>query len=313
MSRVPSPDRDSRYVLTGPGGWIGSAYLAWFAANLGPAWPDRVSLYGSSARELTAPDGSKLWVRGLEDVRAADVDGAVVIHLAYLTKEKVEALGDQAFLAGNLGIDERLLSALSDGRPRGVFVASSGAAAQAEAGVDRHLYGMAKLMQEDRFLAWGREAGVPVLAGRIWNLAGPYMNKLESYALSSFLVQALQTGRIRVAAAVPVYRSYLHVGDLCALTTAVLAGGRAPETAVDLCGSLVVEMQDVAEAAAAATGLPPSAVERDSIDYARPSVYLGAAFETRSLAFASGVRLRDFAAQVADTAADLRERSGRVA
>src|ERR1700712_392088 len=107
-------------VITGPTGWIGTALLSYLADTRGADWAASVRLFGSHARTIVAPDGARIDVRALEDIRPRDVDGAIVIHLAYLTKEKAATLGDQVFDAGNLAIDDCLLTALASARPHSV-------------------------------------------------------------------------------------------------------------------------------------------------------------------------------------------------
>ena len=187
-----------------------------------------------------------------------------------------------------------------------MFIASSGAAAMAERGLDPHPYGRAKLAQEARFAELAADTGSPLCTGRIYSLAGPYMNKLDGYALSSFLLQGLRTGRIRIEARRPVFRSYLHVLDLARLVLGALAQGDGWTGPLDLCGAQVLEMQDVARAAAKAAGLRPSAIQRAALDLSRPSAYLGDPVHTRTLALGHGVGLRSFSTQVADTARWLR-------
>ena len=295
----------TRSVLTGPTGWIGTAFLAALAAEGGLGWTREVRLFGSGARRLIAPDGSSLEVRALDDLRGADVEGARLIHLAYMTKEKVAALGAKAFMAGNSAIDDRVLDAVSAGRPASVFVASSGAARQAETGLGRELYGLCKLTQEQRFLDWGAATSVPVLAGRIFNLAGPYINKIDSYAVSAFLKQAFTSNAVRIEARTPVYRSYLHISDLCSLVLGALSRGMATGKAIDLCGALVVEMEDVAREALRAARAD-GGVERGRIDFDRPSLYLGDPEPARTLALRLGLHLKSFAHQMDDTADHLR-------
>lgn len=302
-----TPAAFPRLVITGPTGWIGTVFLAQLA-RANAQWPRGVTLFGSSARQVDAPDGTSFAMRSFDTIGPKDVEGALVLHLAYLTKEKVELLGERAFFDTNSAIDERLLAACRDGRPRGVFVASSGAAALAERGRDRHLYGMCKLLQEDRFLDFGAKAGVPVLAGRIYNLGGPWINKLSAYAISNMLVQAFDTGAVRINATVPVYRSYLHVEDLCALVLAGLEDGLAPGRPVDLCGAEIVEMAHVAEEVVRVAGLGAVAIVREPLDYDRPAIYVGDPTQTLTLALRYGIRLRGLAAQVADTALYLREK-----
>jgi len=110
----------------------------------------------------------------------------------------------------------------------------------------------------------------PIIAGRIFNIAGPYMNKLDAYAMSAFLVEALSDGKITIKAGVPVFRSFLHVFDLCDLILKMGEQGISRPFAVDLCGPEVVEMEDIAAHVADAVGgnIP---ITRGEVDYQRPS------------------------------------------
>jgi nucleoside-diphosphate-sugar epimerase len=293
-------------VVTGPTGWIGTALLAAIARRRGPGWQREVRLFATTGRDHTAPDGSVLPIRALSSLTGTDTRGALVVHLAYLTKEKVESLGEQAFFATNSAIDQALAAALEDGPAAGLFVASSGAAALAAAGTDYHLYGVSKLLQEQRFLRLAERLDMPMIAGRIFNIAGPYINKIDSYAISAFIAQALRTGSIAIGATTPVFRSYLHVDDLCALVLGALEAGIGRFAATDLSGAEVLEMSDIAVAVAAATGLGRAAIHRAAVDHGRPSVYLGDSTHTRTLAMELGLDLAGFPQQVADTLAYLR-------
>jgi nucleoside-diphosphate-sugar epimerase len=289
-----------RFVVTGASGWVGQAVLHTLKHRLGRGWAGRVKTFGSTERRLPTPAGLAPQ-RALESLRPADVEGAYVLHLAFLGREKGGA-DEAAFRAANRAIDAEIAAALRQVRPAGLFVSSSGAAKMAETGVDRHAYGLAKLEQEALFADLAAATGAATLIGRIYNLAGPHMNKLESYALSAFLLQARDTGVIRIEATRPVYRAYLHALDLAALVIGALKAGEGWDGPKDLCGMTAVEMQDVALAAAKAAGLPASALRRGSVDLQRPSVYLGDPVHTRTLALGLGLTLESFETQVRDTA-----------
>ncbi len=290
-----------RVVVTGPTGWIGSALLAVLADRFGPRWHQTTRLFGSSRRTVTAPDGTDMPMESLDALCPDDLDGAIVVHLAYLTKEKAGLLGERQFSDVNLSIDDKVLGALATATPQSVFVASSGAAALAADGRDRHPYGMSKLRQEDRFLAWGAASGVPVIAGRIFNVAGPHINKLDSYAIAVFIGQARRDGAIRIEARVPVFRSYLHVSDLCALIIEAGTQGIGRSRAIDLCGAEVLEMSDIAATVAQLID-PLIPIAREGVDWLRPNAYLGDFVDTKTLAMQTGVPLASFLDQVADTA-----------
>lgn len=305
----PIAKDDAPIVLTGPTGWIGTAMLATMADRRGPDWAKSVRLFGSGKRMLQAPDGTMLPMRRLATLAAADLDGALLIHLAYLTKDKLDVLGERKFVDGNLAIDDHVLAALADSRPKGVFVASSGAAKLAQEGRDRHPYGLCKLRQEDRFLALSSKTGIPVLAGRIFNLAGPYINKGHAYAIASFLLQARETGRILIESSTPVFRSYLDVGDLCALVLEAASKGFGRAAPVDLCGAEILEMQDIALAVARHEGLGIEAVQRCTPDFSGPSIYVGNFIDTKLLSMELGHELVPFERQVMKTADWLRSSS----
>lgn len=292
-----------RWVITGPTGWIGQALLALLASE-GDADALRpggtLTLFGSRATNFKLPSGELVAVRPLSDIGPDDVAGARVIHLAYLTKDKVAVLGEEAFRAGNEEIDGALLRAMEQSSPAALFVASSGAAHLAEREVDGHLYGRMKLEQEARFLGFGKAHDVPVLCGRIWNVAGPHINKLDAYAVSNFAVQAIKTGEIRIDAGQPVFRSFLHVTDLCRLILRALRKGHGGARPVDLCGNSVLEMSDIAALVAAEVGGAVT-ISRATMNFASRSDYLGCAQETRVLAMQLGIALADTALQVRDT------------
>lgn len=291
-----------RYVITGPSGWIGQALLAQLELTFGPALSSHVALFASGARQQYLPSGRQLPVRALDTIRPADVDGARVIHLAYLTKEKVDQLGEQRFVATNRAIDGAVLDAMSVAAPASVFVASSGAAALTAGGANSHPYGLTKLHQEQRFLEAAVRSGVPTIAGRIFNLAGPYINKQAAYAVSNFALQARETGRIRIEATVPVFRSYLHVGDLCSIIVAAADRAAYLPGPIDLCGGEIVEMDDLARIVARAVG-GDCLIDRAPIDYSASSSYLGDFTKSKALAMYLGVELAGLDRQVRDTVA----------
>lgn len=296
---VPVVHPSARFVVTGPSGWIGQAMLARLAAATGSRLGGRVTAFASSARRMALPWGEQIDVRALDTITADDVRDAHVIHLAYLTKEKADLLGERRFMDGNLAIDDALASAIAAAAPASLFVASSGAASLAAAGRDYHPYGMAKLRQEARFLEWGGKAGVPVIAGRIFNIAGPHINKVRSYAISNFAVQARESGTIAIEATVPVFRSFLHVNDLCDLVIAAALNRVQRTGPIDLCGAETVEMEDLASLVADASG--GATVHRAALGYGSSSAYLGDYTDTKLLAMELGIALSPLRKQVEDT------------
>ena len=56
---------------------------------------------------------------------------------------------------------------------------------------------------------------------RVFNLAGPFINKIQIYALATMIGDALAGRPIEIRASHRVLRSYLHVGDCIDALSAV--------------------------------------------------------------------------------------------
>lgn len=300
----------TKYVVIGPSGWIGNALLSWLGKSIGEEWRSKTKCYGSSARMIVGPDNQPLEVLALADLLQADLSGAVVFHLAYLTKEKAAELSDGEFFSRNQAIDQLVLDAITASMPKAIFVASSGAAADAQSGKGRNLYGVTKLLQEDRFLAYAAKSGLPTFVGRIFNIAGPYINKFDHYAVSSFAQQAILSGQINVTASIPVFRSFLGVIDLIELVTAELLTGAPDLVPIDLCGHELLEMGQIAATVAHETaGLtkkPVVPIFRPKIDFSRTSSYFGDPRPALQLALKHDISLMPFPVQVRETIAYMR-------
>lgn len=300
-----APNNMHRYVVTGPSGWIGRTLLARLASELGDAIGAKVIAFASSARSQSLSPTQSMEVRALETLAPTDVAGAHLIHLAYLTKEKAEQLGERSFTETNLAIDDAVLTAISSAAtagaaPASIFVASSGAAGMAIAGRSLHPYGLGKLRQEARFLEIAARFDIPTIAGRIFNLSGPNINKLSSYAISDFALQALESGNIMISSEIPVFRSFLHVEDLCALIAGAAHQGMGAARPVDLCGSEIVEMEDLAAAVVRAVG-GNRTIGRGPVDWSDTNAYIGDFVQTKMLAMQLDIPLAGFERQVQDT------------
>ena len=297
--------RRARYVVIGPSGWIGRVVLHWIANQMGEKWRDQTLCFGSSTRDVAGPDGRLMNVLALSELAHADLSGAIVFHLAYLTKDKTSGLSDTDFFGANLSIDEAVLDAVEASQPRGIFVASSGAARDAQTGEGRNLYGITKLLQEDRFLSHAQQTGLQTLVGRIFNIAGAHINKFDLYAISSFAQQGLTKGHIEVSATIPVFRSFLGATDMVEIIIAELLTGAPRLSRIDLCGAELLEMGQIASVVGQEVsqwnGKQPVTISRPAIDFTRSSSYFGDARPVLELSLRHGIALKSFQEQTRET------------
>lgn len=295
---------DLRVVVVGAGGWLGLATLELLHRLLGTDFRRRVRAYGSNARTLHLRGGVEVEQSAAKDLADLAPAPSLVLHLAYLTQEKARTMSAEAYETANRAISANVLVALDRIGATGVFVASSGAAHVAEdpgAAAALRLYGGLKREDERAFAAWAAQGERRAAIARIFNLAGPYINKTSSYALACFIADALAGRPVSVAAARPVYRSYVPISQLMSVVFGVLTDPRAGAVRFDTAGDGAREMGEVAGEVAAALG--------DSVPVVRPPLssetadrYVGDGARYDELRLRYGVGPASFTDQILETA-----------
>jgi nucleoside-diphosphate-sugar epimerase len=241
-------------AIAGAGGWIGLATLDLLEKALGDDLGSRVSCYGSAARTLTLRSGRRVPQSPLADLASLDAPRIWLLHYAFQTKDRAEAISEEAYRAANDAISATVLDAVNRLPVEAIFVASSGAATKADdpaASAAMRLYGGMKRDDEDRFAAWGEAHGRRAVIGRIFNITGPYINKHQAYAIANFILDALSGGDIHVRAPREVFRAYVAIRELVSLVFAMMAEPDRGVARFDSGGD-VMELGGVAAAVAAA-------------------------------------------------------------
>lgn len=317
MNRIALPPtlagqlRDSRWrvLVTGASGWLGGAALELLAHGLGPGWPGRVEAFGSSARRLTLRDGTEVRQRPLSELGALPSRPSLLLHFAYLTREKMAGMSPDSYMETNREITRTVLEAGAQAGVERAVVMSSGAvhaALAAPASPDPALlYGRLKLEDEAMFASFAQAApGRRALAVRLFNLSGPYINK--PYALTSFIEQA-RAGRISVQARSDVTRSYTSAANLLGVGLGHLLSDEAePFLCIDTAGECEVEMGALAEAVRAVVN-PSATIVRALQDGSPADRYVGDGRIYRALMQRHGVTEDPLPRQIGDTADYLRQ------
>jgi UDP-glucuronate decarboxylase len=304
-------DGDLGVVVTGGGGWLGQATLEMLDGALGTALASKVQVFGSSSRRLALRSGRSIAVEPMGQL--ADRDRRrrtpqVVAHYAFVTREHAGTQSLSAYVDTNRAISDAAVDLAARDETVGVFVPSSGAVYGPDRTVQEDLdvnpYGALKLADERRF---SRLAGGPtnrqVVVSRVFNLAGPFLNKPDLYALGTILTDIARGGPIRIRAARPVIRSYVHVQDLVELAFAAMLGlVPVPDRAFDTAGEIEVELAQLAELAAAVLGRPEMPVERPLLTEAAADRYVGDRTNFARMAAEHALALRTLTTQIEDTA-----------
>lgn len=295
-----------RIIIVGAGGWIGRALLAGLYDALEESAGDRIACFGSAPRHVDIGAGRTVPQRALADLAQLPRQPSVLFHLAFLTKDKVAAMDQAEFCRANRALSRQVFDALEPIGVDRLFLASSGAAAFADdatAASDLRVYGALKRDDEELFAGWA--SALPdrrALIVRIHNLSGPFINKHDTYALASFVLDALAGRPIAVSAPMRVERSYVAVRELLSLAVAALLAAEGPAVRQLDSGGEALELGDLAQRIAAELG---GWIERPPVTSDRRNSYVGNAREYGELLRQLAIPPVSLETQIRETAAYL--------
>ena len=297
-----------KIVVTGGGGWIGQATLEMLESALGDAIDERVSIFGSSNRNLQLRSGRVLPCRVLPEIDSIDASAKLFIHYAFLTKDRLLDQSVESFIAANQAISDSVVAAIEQSDTRGIFALSSGAVYKKGTHVldddlQANAYGVMKMVDEKRFAELAAKKKIPFCMPRLFNLSGPFINKLDLYALSSMIKAVLEGKPIVIRAAHRVVRSYIHVADLVTLAFAMLLEPQDNDQSIfDTAGENALDLGDLADHIRKALGHSECLIERPAIVEGRDDVYVGDGQAMRRIMQQRNLILRDLPQQIRDTA-----------
>ncbi|NTW38281.1 MAG: NAD(P)-dependent oxidoreductase [Cellulomonadaceae bacterium] len=294
---------DLRVAITGATGWFGATALDLLYQAYGDSAGERVCAYASAPRTTSVADGREVAVLPLGDLPSQSPAPSIILHFAYLTRDRVADLGVDAYVRANMSISATVLDSVLAHRPLGIVMTSSGAVygsgARPSADVGSDPYGALKRVDELAFRAACDEIGATLVVPRVFSVAGARMTKPDKYALGSMIGAALSGGPVVVRASTPVRRSYCGVDEVVALAIWAAACGRPG--AWDS-GGTVVELGELARVVATEFGLDPASVVRSWDPLGPADDYFGVGDRMDVLAAEAGIDLRSLPSLVRATA-----------
>jgi nucleoside-diphosphate-sugar epimerase len=295
-------------VVIGATGWLGRATLDLLDAALGPELEARVRAFSSQANKIRLQSGRHIKTEPLNALAELPDRGRYLfLHYAYWTRDRLQSATHEDFVAANTMIQQTVASAAERLELLGFFLPSSGAVYQKdgtlETDVKSNPYGFMKLRDEEVFTNLCQRLICPLTIARIFNLAGPYINKLQTYALSSILLGALRDGRITLRSAHPVIRSYVDVRDLLGISLrSFFDPQRDPIIRFETAGEREIEIGELARLARDHVVGGNVRIERPGRESEPVDRFVGDPTAFRQLAKNYGVQLRMLVDQMRDTA-----------
>lgn len=289
-------------IVTGTGGWLGRAALEMLDSAFGDALQERVTVFASRSRGITLSSGRALAARDFAELEDGTAPPSLILHFAFLTRGHAQASG---YVATNRRISGLLRRFIERNGARGIFIPSSGAVYDAdntpETDLIRNPYGALKYEDEVNFRRLADRLGFPAATIRIFNLAGPFINNLSTYALACIIADVARGGPVTLRADHPVYRSFAHIEDVLNIAMAILLRGLSLET-FDTAGEPALEIGELAERVSLLLTGRALPVQRPDWRGAPENRYLGKLPGYRHAAGLAGVAPHGLDRQITDTA-----------
>jgi nucleoside-diphosphate-sugar epimerase len=209
-------DPESKYILTGASGWFGKIALWEYEQLYGPEkLRKQVLAYASSAKHIDfgSPHGP-VHASPLKDInQVQNAEG--LLHLAFLTRERVVTEGLETYIAKNRAITSSVATLIHRFSSIPIITTSSGAAASLDdCSPDLKADPYATLKQEEEAL-WRRSAASRMaMVFRVYAASGRFLKDPSLFALGDFIRQAQEGQTITINSPRPVIRSYVAIGTL---------------------------------------------------------------------------------------------------
>ncbi len=294
-------------AVTGATGWVGRTVIDELQRVISPdEFKIRVTPFASREGRLALSDGTYLRILPLEALPELAVQEplSALIHCAFLTPDRLHALGEETFIAINRKIIDLASKALEARPTARVVEFSSGAAtlvendladAKSSPSTAHQLYGALKLDEERRL-----SSIAPSMILRVYALTGRWMREPKKYALGDFLLQAAAGKRITIRAPHPVVRSYGNASDIAELALQWLRSEDSPPSKAIPTVNATVSLEELALMVSTHFGLPAPIAEVDS---SLPmDIYCAEATDYTETAKKYGVKIKSLAYQIVDSA-----------
>ena len=171
----------------------------------------------------------------------------IYFDFAFLTREKVETLGIEKFNMLNMDIINNSVRLIKLQQPKTVILASSGAVygkGRRNHEGNNYLYSKLKQIQEEKITEVCSKIGAKLIIARIFNLSGSGISKINTFAISEMIVNAVKGRTLYINSDYLVFRRYCDVSQLLRL---LIAANKNNFTGVIDSGGIKIELHQLAQ------------------------------------------------------------------
>ena len=211
----------NRIILTGASGWFGKCFLQKYEEIYGR---DRLikSVLPVASTKKKIEIGSRfgpIEAIGFDSLNS-EIKCDAVVHMAFLTREKVNKQNIDWYIKTNRGITSKVLNILENNRKAHCFAISSGAAQYVKKSIVEDPYGNLKVEEEDSIQKIADQRLAMIF--RVYGATGKFMKDPTIFALGDFISSAKCCKTIRIKSMREVSRSYVNLSFLSELILAIM-------------------------------------------------------------------------------------------
>ena len=225
---------DDRVMVTGAGGWFGRTAIAMTRES-------GLDLLATGSKDQQIDiDGQSQSVHAQSLEIIATFEPTVVIDTAFVTRERLKALGHKAYVETNQRIIDQSIAIAALPSVRKYIGFSSGAtmhlAGHTSFSLEENPYAAQKRIYESRISEIAGALDCDISVARVWSVTGSYCTKPDTFAFTDLIAQA-KSGLIEIKSKHLVYRRFCAVEDVLAL--ALMPLGPGSQNVFDTGGDLV--------------------------------------------------------------------------
>ena len=200
-------------IITGGTGWLGKTAIEFLIRKLDlKTFNKSVIVFGSKDKVIRVLDKNinVYSLKKINNLKFSEKEISI-FHTAFLTKDKIQLLGQANYIKKNNEIINYLEKFIDKHPYAKIVYTSSGAVNNFLNNGDKenNIYGYLKLVEEKKLSKYGN-----CLVLRIYGLTGYYIHSPEVYALCDFISSALKNNYIKIKSNGKVLRSYVSAETL---------------------------------------------------------------------------------------------------
>ena len=267
-----------KIVIFGINGWVGKALLDYLFHRLKIA-KNNLVLISSSSKKIKLIDNTEFDCITFDEALKLPDKNIYFFHLAFKLKDQLLTTDKNTFKKQNLTIQKKALKLIDHFNPNKMIYLSSGAVYNEDRTIcnsyDKNPYGYLKAQDEILFNKLSKENNFTLLIPRIFNIAGNYINKFHIYAISDFILQAINNQQIIIKAKHPVIRSYIEIYDLINIITCWAFDQTSQNFTFDTANQDKIELSDLAHLIKNTLNLDIPIIRENFDNTAKSNSYVG--------------------------------------